>query len=112
RPTGGRTRFLDAAAGKAPLAVGDEVVICGDARLLAPLLAEGENESLPELLWAGLTRRLSRVVLRGFSQVDTSVKVCSAILVAVIAISMLVFQLGMEQNTPTDAFYRTVSLMA
>jgi len=51
-------------------------------------------------------------VLRGLSQVDLSVKVCAAVLLAVIAISVLVFHLGMAQNTLVDAFYRTVSLMA
>lgn len=112
RPAGGAIRFLHEAAGPATLKVGDRAVVCGDPESLAPILARGENESLPELLWAGFVRRFSRVALRTLSQVDLSVKVCSAVLVAVIAISVIVFQFGMGQDHPVDAFYRTISLMA
>jgi Trk K+ transport system NAD-binding subunit len=112
RPAGGVSRVLHDAAGKARLAVGDQVVLCGDSRTLAPLLAQGENESLPELLWANFIRRFTRVLLRGLAQVDTSVKVCFAALLSVIVLSVLVFSLTMERDSPIDAFYRTVSLMA
>jgi Trk K+ transport system NAD-binding subunit len=112
RPAGGAIRFLHEAAGPATLKVGDRAVVCGDPQALAPILAKGENESLPELLWAGFVRRFSRVALRTLSQVDMSVKVCSAVLLAVIAISVIVFQFGMGQNNAVDAFYRTISLMA
>jgi Trk K+ transport system NAD-binding subunit len=112
RPVLGAFRWLDDAAGKILLAVGDEVVVCGHARRLLPLLAQGGNESLPELLWASFVRRFSRVVLRSLAMVDTSVKVCTAVLVGVILVSILVFHLGMEKQGPIDAFYRTVSLMA
>jgi Trk K+ transport system NAD-binding subunit len=108
----GPFRWLHEAAGKIPLGVGDEVVVCGNAHRLLPLLAQGGNESLPELLWASFVRRFSRVAFRSLALVDTSVKVCTAVLVAVILISVLVFHLGMEKQGPIDAFYRTVSLMA
>ncbi len=112
RPAKGTSRFLHEAAGKIPLATGDKVVVCGDADRLAPLLALGGNESLPELLWASFVRRFSRVALRGLALVDTSVKVCAAVLVAVILVSVLVFHFAMDRNDPIDAFYRTISLMA
>jgi Trk K+ transport system NAD-binding subunit len=111
-PAGGAIRFLHDVGANVTLAVGDRLVVCGDARTLTPLLAQGESESLPELLWAGFVRRFSRVVLGGLSQVDLSVKICAAALLTVIVVSVLVFHLGMEQNTLVDAFYRTVSLMA
>jgi Trk K+ transport system NAD-binding subunit len=112
RPAGGPLRLLRDAGGKALLGVGDQVVLCGDPGLLAPLLAQGENESLPELLWAGMVRRFSRVGLRGLALVDTSVKVCTAALVTVLLVGVLVFHFAMERNTWVDGFYRTVSLMA
>ena len=74
---------------------------------LVRLLATGVNESLPELLWANFVRRFARVVLRGLAMMDTSVKVCAAVLLAVIVVSVLVFHFGMEQEEWIDAFYRT-----
>ncbi len=112
RPAGGGLRLLHEAAGSAPLAVGDQVVVCGPPPALLPLRAQGGNESLPELLWATTVRRLARVVLRGLALMDPAVKVCSAVLVAVIAVSVLVFHQGIEKDTLVDSFYRTVSLMA
>jgi Trk K+ transport system NAD-binding subunit len=111
-PAGGSVRFLHNVGDSVILSVGDRAVVCGDPQLLAPLLAQGENESLPELLWAGFVRRFSRILLRGLSQVDLSVKVCAAALLIVIVTSVLVFHLGMAKNTLVDAFYHTVSVMA
>ncbi|MCI0739186.1 MAG: NAD-binding protein [Gemmataceae bacterium] len=96
----------------APLAVGDRVVLCGEPKRVAPVVAEGENESLPELLWAGTVKRLGRMLRRGIAMIDWPVKVCTAILVGVILISVLVFHFGMKNDTLIDAFYRTISLMA
>jgi Trk K+ transport system NAD-binding subunit len=111
-PRHGPTRFLHDTPGQIPLAPGDRAVVCGNPHLLAPLLARGSNESLPELLWATTVRRFIRVLLRGIALMDTSVKVCALVLIGVILASVLVFHLGMEKNTPVDAFYRTVSLIA
>ena len=71
----------------------------------------GENESLPELLWGGLLRRSSRVLYRLLALIDWPVKICTAILVGVIIVSVLVFHIGMEKDTLIDAFYRTISLL-
>jgi Trk K+ transport system NAD-binding subunit len=111
RPVGGPLRLLQETPAAARLAAGDRLVVCGEPKRLAALLAQGENESLPELLWAGFVRRSSRVVLRTLAQIDASVKVCTAIFVGVLVLSVLVFHLGMERNTLVDSFYRTVSLM-
>jgi Trk K+ transport system NAD-binding subunit len=112
QPAKGTPRFLHEVGGKIPLAADDHVVVCGNPHLLAPLLASGGNESLPELLWASFVRRFSRVVLRGLAMMDTSVKVCAGIFVTVILLSVLVFHVGMQHDSLTDAFSRTVSLMA
>lgn len=92
--------------------VGDRLVTCAQPRASASLLAEGRNESLPELLWAGTVRRLGRAVARSWALIDWPVKVCTLVLVAVIVISVLVFYFGMKHDTLIDAFYRTISLIA
>jgi Trk K+ transport system NAD-binding subunit len=40
------------------------------------------------------------------------VKICTAVLLSVIVISVIVFHFGMKNDTLVDAFYRTISLMA
>jgi Trk K+ transport system NAD-binding subunit len=94
----------------ADLKAGDRIVVCGEAGALAAL--QYEEESLPELLWAGFTRRLGRVLWRTFSEVDLPVKICTSVLLGVIVLSTLVFHYGLESETLADAFYRTISLMA
>ncbi|MBI3407392.1 MAG: NAD-binding protein [Planctomycetes bacterium] len=91
---------------------GDQLVVCGPADEVAPLLARSENESFPDLLWAGTVRRLGRVIWRSVTMIDLPVKVCTSIFLSVILISMMVFHLGMKNDTIIDAFYRTISLMA
>jgi Trk K+ transport system NAD-binding subunit len=111
-PQGGTPRFLHEVEAAAPLAAGDRVVIYGVSEEIAPLLSQGENESLPEILWAGLVKRLGRVVWRTVAMVDLPVKICAAVLLSVILVSMLVFHYGMRNDTLVDAFYRTISLIA
>jgi Trk K+ transport system NAD-binding subunit len=122
RPAGGAFRFLRDVTGATRLRAGDQVVICGSPHLLAPLLAHGGNESLPELLWANFVRRFSRVAFRGLAMMDTSVKVGATTLVIAIVVSVLTFRLfttDVREGKPegarpglVDAFYWTVSLMA
>ena len=76
-------------------------------------LRSGVSEGKPpELLWAGKVRRFARVAARTLREVDTPVKICTAVLVAVIVLSTLVFHLSMHYDNVPDALYRTVSLMA
>jgi Trk K+ transport system NAD-binding subunit len=109
---GQQMRLLHQVDANAVLRVGDRLVLCGDAHRLAPLLVRREEESLHELLWAGLTRRLGRVVRQTLGEMDLAVKICTSVLLVVIVISTGVFYYGVEQDTWADAFYRTVSLMA
>jgi Trk K+ transport system NAD-binding subunit len=108
--TAGKTAQLHEVDSDAPLQAGDRVVVCGEAAALTTL--QYEEESLPELLWAGFTRRLGRVLWRTLSEVDLPVKICTSVLLGVIVFSTLVFHYGLESETLADAFYRTISLMA
>lgn len=97
---------------KACLAARDRLVVCGEAGRVSHLLGQAVNESMPQLLWAGFLRRQGRVAWRALKEVDLPVKICTAALMAVIVVSVLVFHLGMQKDTLVDAFYRTISLMA
>jgi Trk K+ transport system NAD-binding subunit len=110
--TGQHTRLMHQVDLDANLRAGDRLVLCGEDRQLAPLLAQQEEESLPELLWAGLTRRLGRVLWRTCTEIDLAVTLCTTVLLLVILVSTLVFYLGVEHYTVADALYRTISLMA
>jgi Trk K+ transport system NAD-binding subunit len=105
-------RFLDEVDAQASLKAGDRLVICGELADMAAVLAEGESELVPPLHWAGWLQRHARVVWRTFTEVDLPVKICTAVLLWVIVISVIVFHFGMKNDTLVDAFYRTISLMA
>jgi Trk K+ transport system NAD-binding subunit len=111
-PAGGKGRFLQEVDPEARLVPGDRLVVSGDPRLLSPLVAQVEEESLSDVLWAGLVRRLGRVVWRTLSEMDLAVKICTSVLVAVVVASTLVFYFGMERDSLPDSLYRTISLMA
>ncbi len=96
----------------AQVAERDRLIVSGPHERIEPLRAEGENVSLPELLWAGLTKRFLRVFSRVFGAIDLPVKICTGLFVGVILGSVLVFHLGMKNDTLVDAFYRTISLLA
>jgi len=110
--TGSLTRQLHQIDLDAEIRAGDRLVVCGEAGVLAPLLSQVDEESLPELLWAGLVRRLSRVAWRTLGEIDLPVKVCTAVLLAVIIGSTLVFHFSSDKDTIPDALYHTISLMA
>jgi Trk K+ transport system NAD-binding subunit len=110
-PGRGPERFLLDVDPEAPLLPGDHLVVSGDPRALAPLLAEGGEDSLPGVLWAGWLRRMGRVVLRTLLEVDLSVKISGAILFVAILLGTLVHSLGMGRRLD-DALYRTVSIVA
>jgi Trk K+ transport system NAD-binding subunit len=90
----------------------DRLVVCGENNALAPLVSQVDGESLPELLWANYFLRLGRAAWRTLGEVDVPVKICTAILLAVIFGSTLVFYFAFEHETLADALYRTISLMA
>jgi Trk K+ transport system NAD-binding subunit len=111
-PAGAALRFFHEIDVGTTLAAGDRLVLCGEPPRLTPLLAQVEDETLPELLWAGLVRRLGRMLWRTLAEVDLAVKICTAVLVTVIVVSTLVFHLTLEKDAVSDALYRTISVMA
>jgi Trk K+ transport system NAD-binding subunit len=111
-PHGQPCRFFRQIDPDARLAAGDRLVVCGAPEDLRPLGDGGAEGIAPELLWAGHVRRLVRVALRTLAEVDTPVKICTAVLVAVIVVSTLVFHTTMHYDAISDALYRTISLMA
>ena len=112
KPAGQPVRFIQEVDSTASAGTHDRIFAFGEPTALTKLLARSENESLPELLWAGLVQRLARVFYRGLTLVDLPVKICSAIFLTTIVLSVLVFRFGMKDDSLVDAFYRTISLLA
>jgi Trk K+ transport system NAD-binding subunit len=111
-PAGAKGRFLQDVDPNARLEAGDRLVVCGDPKVVAPVVAQIEDESLPSVLWAGLVRRLGRVVWRTLAEVDLPVKICTGVLVTVVVASTLVFYLAVKDDSVADGLYRTISLIA
>ncbi|MCI0681247.1 MAG: NAD-binding protein [Gemmataceae bacterium] len=105
-------RFLRDVDLEALVAAEDRLVVCGAPESVRALAADVDNESLPELLWAGTVKRFSRVLARGVAQVDLPLKICATIFLTVVIASVIIFRFGMKNDTIVDAFYRTISLLA
>jgi Trk K+ transport system NAD-binding subunit len=110
-PTEGGERLLLEVVPETRLATGDRLVLCGEPRSLALLLAQVRDEALPGLLWASKLRRWGRVVWRSFGEMDMPVKICTGVFVFVILCSTLVFYFGMDLSLH-KALFRTISVMA
>jgi Trk K+ transport system NAD-binding subunit len=108
--SGAPLRFLQEVDPHTRLAAGDRLVLCGEPAHLSTLLSE--EEDTPELLWAGRSRRLGRVLFRTLAEVDLPVKICTIVLLTVIVFSTVLFHLTLPNVGPADALYRTISLMA
>jgi Trk K+ transport system NAD-binding subunit len=109
--TGEKRLLLDVDAAR-QLHAGDHLVVCGEPRELNPLVAE--EELFPVVRWAGWLRRHLRALQRTLREVDGLVKICTALLVAVILASTLLYRFGImdERRSTADALYRTISVMA
>jgi Trk K+ transport system NAD-binding subunit len=110
-PTDGPERFLLDVDVETRLQAGDSLVLCARPRSLAVLESEMDTEA-PHLLWAGLPRRLARVVRRTLAEIEPAVLICTVILFGVILASTLILCLGVEKYQVIDALFRTVSIMA
>jgi Trk K+ transport system NAD-binding subunit len=100
---------------EARLRAGDRLVLCGEPRTLAPLLARAGETNLSDLLWAGWLRRMARVARRTLADMDRAVLICTAVLILVIFISTVVLYLGVEKpehRRLPHAFLRAISIMA
>ncbi len=111
-PASGTASFLNEVDGEKTLGAGDNLVLCGPPRSLAPLAAKAGQETLPELLWAGHFRRVGRMLRRTSGEMDLAVKICAAGLLAVILFSTVLFVCTVPNERFAGAFYRTISLMA
>jgi Trk K+ transport system NAD-binding subunit len=110
--SGKASRLMHQVDFEATIEAGDRLVICGEAEAIAPLATDQREDSFQVVLWANIVRRLGRVFWRTLHEVDLPVKICATVLVTVIASSVLVFHLGLDNETLPDALYRTISLMA
>jgi Trk K+ transport system NAD-binding subunit len=110
-PQDAKPRLLRDLESAACLAAGDRLIVCGEPERLGALL-QGDVPVLPHVRWAGWLRRMGRVAWLTLSEVDWSVKVCTALLVTVIVTSTLVLHLRVREYSLVWAFYRTISIMA
>lgn len=111
-PARGGERFLLQVDPETVLQPGDRLVVGGEPHQLGHLLAEGGDEILPHVLWAGWLRRMGRVAWRTLAEVDLAVKIATGVLVGVIVSSTLVFHVSVHKYSLADAFFRTISVMA
>lgn len=104
-------RLLDVDV-EARLQAGDRLVVCGEPKLLAPLLARAGDSDRPDLLWAGWLRRTGRMVGRTVAEMDRAVRICAVVLLTVVVFSTLILHLGVKKYTLPHAFLRSISIMA
>src|SRR5262249_40042335 len=113
---GGQIGLLHQVARESALHAGDALVVCGKPAGLARLMSHGEGDQEEQLLgsvrWAGRVRRFGRVAWRALAEVDTALKVATAVLFAVLAVSTIIYAAsGMATSIP-DGLYRTISVVA
>jgi Trk K+ transport system NAD-binding subunit len=111
-PVNGEPRFLLDVDLESRLAPGDRVVVCGEPRSVANLLAGGGEGNDTGLRWASRVRRYSRIAWRTFSAVDRAVAICAGIFLACLAVSTIVFVASVQKYSVGQAMLRTVSVMA
>jgi Trk K+ transport system NAD-binding subunit len=112
-PATGKPRIMLDVEAETYLAAGDRLIVCGQQSDVMRLLAGIEEEILPHVLWASFLRRNLRALWRTVREIDPLVRITTAVLVGVIAVSTLILHLAGENRLPpSEAFYRTVSLMA
>ena len=111
-PAGATARWLLEVDPAARLGPGDRLVVCGEPRALAPLLAEEGENAGTHVLWAGWLRRQFRALRRTIGEMDTAVKICAGILIGVILVSTMIFEVSVRRYGFAEAFFRTVSIIA
>jgi Trk K+ transport system NAD-binding subunit len=110
-PASGDDRYLLEVDLEARLAAGDRVVVCGEPRVVAPLLSAGKEDA-EQLRWANVLLRWGRIARRTLAEVELMVLLCTIVLFTVVIISTLVLHLGVTRFSIVDALFRTVSIMA
>jgi Trk K+ transport system NAD-binding subunit len=112
-PEGGKTRFLLDVNREARLIPGDRLIVCGEPQRLAQLLGSSDDV-FGKVRWAGWLRRFGRVLWRTLIEVDLAVKICGAVLAAVVVVSTIIFYLAVpkDHGRAAHALFRTISLIA
>src|SRR5262249_564190 len=109
-------RLLFQVEGHSALQGGDRFVVCGEPNQLARLMPLGEGEEWEALLagvrFAGRIRRYGRMLWRALMEVDLALKICGAVLFAVVVFSTIIYwRFGLSSSLP-DGLYRTISVVA
>lgn len=110
-PTNGVGRFLLDVKPDETIREGDQLVLHGTRRELAPLLVTGDHEA-PELRWGSWLSRTGRTGVRAVREMDLAVLVCALVLILVVAVSTVVLAAHARDSSFTRALLRTVSVMA
>jgi Trk K+ transport system NAD-binding subunit len=110
-PFHGPGRFLREVEPADRLEAGDRLVLCGPPRQLTQLLAQVSEEVPSHVLWAGWLRRMGRMAWRTFREIDLPVKICTAVLLGVVAVSALIYHFWVDLPL-AHGLYRTISVMA
>jgi Trk K+ transport system NAD-binding subunit len=110
-PRSGDEKHLRDLSPDARLTEGDKLVVCGSPKDVQKVVGHQDVTGLLGVRWAGKIRRFARVFHRTFLDVDLAVKVCTAILVGVLAFSTCVYHWGVGDSWPA-ALYHTVSVIA
>jgi Trk K+ transport system NAD-binding subunit len=109
-PACGPARILHEVAADTLLGAGDSLVVCGEPHDVAALLGRAEDLD-PAVRWASPIRRNLRALWRTLSEVDLSVKVCTAVLLAVILSSTLLLRFFWRESY-VAALSRSISVIA
>jgi len=110
-PKGGPERHLHEVKCDDQLVTGDRLVVCCEPQELNLALRKADETAALGVRWAGKLRRFWRVFRRTFIDVDIAVKICTAVLVAVLGFSTLVYHFGVGDPW-ASSFYHTVSAIA
>ncbi|HVS39461.1 MAG TPA: NAD-binding protein [Gemmataceae bacterium] len=97
-----------------PLAAGDQLVVCGEPRAVAEVMAAAGEPEPPHLRWAGWLRRFWRMTWGTIAQIDRPVLICTLVLIAVLLGSTLLLHSTKAGGRLSygEALLRTVGVMA
>jgi Trk K+ transport system NAD-binding subunit len=109
-PASGEGQYLLDVPAHATLRSGERLVVCGSPREVAQLLGTDDAGPLPALRLASL-RRLARSFGRALADVELPVMVATAVLVAVLIASTVVYHYG-AGDAWASALYHAVSVIA
>ncbi len=110
-PAEGTARFLIDVRPDAILRGGDQLIVHGSPRELAPLL-QSEKRDDSELRWANWLYRHGRVAWRTLREMDPAVLICASVLLIVVAVSTVVLKVNVERYSYGRALLTTVRVMA